>query len=102
LIEIKGPGIGGGRHLPPCCLDPQRGSEAAAAGAAAAGAGVSRVFSLPALGVSVCGSVARWLAAGPLGRYNGPRWPQPARAAALAARASALTRIWEDFNMRKF
>jgi len=61
----------------------QRGWEAVAAGVGAL------LASLP--GVSVCGSVARWLAAGPVGRYNGPRWPQPTRAAALAARTSVLT-----------
>ena len=99
MIEIKGLGNGGAGFAPPRLPGRQRGSEAAAAGAVA---GVLRVFSLPVLGVSVCGSVARWLAAGPLGRYRGPRWPQPARAAALTARTSALTRIWEDFNMRKF
>lgn len=71
----------------------QRGCEALAAGDGAV------LVSLP--GVSVCGSVARWLAAGPVGRYNGPRWPQPKRAAALAARTSVLTRIWGAFNMRK-
>jgi hypothetical protein len=43
----------------------QRGWEAVAAGVGAL------LASLP--GVSVCGSVARWLAAGPVGRYNGPR-----------------------------
>lgn len=71
----------------------QRGCEVLAAGDGAV------LVSL--LGVSVCGSVARWLAAGPVGRYNGPRWPQPKRAAALAARTSVLTRIWGAFNMRK-
>ena len=72
----------------------QRGCEALAAGD-----GAVLVSLLP--GVRVCGSVARWLAAGPVGRYNGPRWPQPERAAALAARTSVLTRIWGAFNMRK-
>ena len=43
----------------------QRGCEALAAGDGAV------LVSLP--GVRVCGSVARWLAAGPVGRYNGPR-----------------------------
>jgi hypothetical protein len=52
-------------------------------------------------GVSVSGRVARWAAAGPEGRYSGPRWPQPAMAAALAARTTVLTRIWDAFNMRK-
>ena len=44
----------------------QRGCEALAAGD-----GAVLVSLLP--GVRVCGSVARWLAAGPVGRYNGPR-----------------------------
>jgi len=61
----------------------QRGWDAAGAGEGAA------LASLP--GKSVCGSVARCPAAGPVGRYSGPRWPQPMRAAALAARTSVLT-----------
>jgi len=84
--RIAWPSCAGGRMF-------QRGCEALAAGGGAV------LVSLP--GVSVCGSVARWLAAGPVGRYNGPRWPQPKRAAALAARTSVLTRIWGAFNMRK-
>ena len=45
---------------------------------------------------------ARCAAAGSVGRYSGPRCPQPARrAAALAARASALTRIWVALNIYK-
>jgi len=52
-------------------------------------------------GVSVCGRVARWAAAGSVGRNNGPRWPQPATAAMLAARAIVLTRIWEALNIIK-
>jgi hypothetical protein len=52
-------------------------------------------------GVRVSGSVARCLASGAPGRYKGPRWPQPTNAAALAARAMVLTRIWEALNMRK-
>ncbi len=72
----------------------QRAVEAGAWGAEVAVEGV-------APGVSVSGRVARWAAAGSEGRYSGPRWPQPAMAAALAARTSVLTRIWDAFNMRK-
>jgi len=72
----------------------QRAVEAGAWGAEVAVEGV-------APGVSVSGRVARCAAAGPEGRYSGPRWPQPAMAAALAARTSVLTRIWDAFNMRK-
>jgi len=56
--RIAWPSCAGGRMF-------QRGCEALAAGGGAV------LVSLP--GVSVCGSVARWLAAGPVGRYNGPR-----------------------------
>ncbi|GAA6120315.1 hypothetical protein Acidovoranil_24180 [Acidovorax sp. FG27] len=52
-------------------------------------------------GVSVCGRVARCAAAGSVGRNSGPRWPQPAIAATLAARAIVLTRIWEALNIAK-
>ena len=31
-----------------------------------------------ATGFKVCGKVARPAAASPVGRYKGPRWPQPA------------------------
>ena len=72
----------------------QRAAEAGAWGAAVAVEGA-------APGVSVSGKVARCAAAGPEGRYSGPRWPQPEMAAALAARTSVLTRIWDAFNMRK-
>ena len=44
-------------------------------------------------GVRVWGRVARWAAWGALGKYRGPRCPQPAKAAAQAARTTVLTRI---------
>ena len=48
-------------------------------------------------GARVSGSVARLAAAGSVGRYSGPFWPQPAAAAAMQAasttRGRALTRI---------
>ncbi len=62
-----------------------------------AGAGVARSAGLEM--PRVCGSVARWLAAGELGRNSGPFWPQAARDAAQAPRAMHLTRICEAFNI---
>ena len=67
------------------------------AGAFGAGAATDGL----APGVRVSGKVARCVAAGPEGRYRGPRWPQPTMAAALAARTMVLTRIWGAFNMCK-
>jgi len=61
----------------------QRGADAEAAGGCAG-------LAVPTPGVKVWGRVARCAAAGLLGKYRGPRWPQPARAAALAARTSVL------------
>ena len=71
----------------------QRDTDAGGAG----GAGEGDAW----VGDRVSGSVARCLASGVPGRYSGPRCPQPVSAAALAARAMVLTRIWEAFNMRK-
>ena len=90
----------------------QRAPDAAGAGTGAgavtAGAGAGVVSALPGVvdvaslrGDSVSGRVARCAAAGPVGRYSGPRWPQPTTAAALATRTNVLTRIWGAFNMRK-
>ncbi|BDE69930.1 hypothetical protein HQS1_10540 [Delftia lacustris] len=62
-----------------------------------AGAGVARSAGLEM--PRVCGSVARWLAAGELGRNRGPFCPQAARDAAQAPRAMHLTRICEAFNI---
>ena len=94
-MEIKRTGSGAVLAMAAAPEVDQRGADAAEAGG-----GASVVLgALP--GVKVCGSVARWLAAGPEGKNRGPRCPQPARAAALAARTSVLTRIWEAFNMRK-
>ncbi|BCN37575.1 hypothetical protein ALDI51_08940 [Alicycliphilus denitrificans] len=70
--------------------DDDAGTEEGAAGAVAR----------EAAGLSVSGRVARCAAAGSVGRYSGPRWPQP-RAAALSARAIVLTRIWRALNIRK-
>lgn len=52
-------------------------------------------------GENVCGKVARCWAAVSVGRYKGPRCPQPVKAAALAARTMVLTKIWVAFNIRK-
>lgn len=92
-MEIKPWAIRGRER--PAPEDPgQRAVEAGAWGADVAVEGL-------APGVSVSGRVARCAAAGPEGRNKGPRWPQPAMAAALAARTSVLTRIWDAFNMRE-
>ena len=45
-------------------------------------------------GCMLCCSVARCAAAGSVGSTSAPFWPQPSRAAALATRTMALTRIW--------
>ena len=51
------------------------------------------------VGSSVCGNVARLAAAGSVGKYSGPRCPQPSRTTAIPPRAIDLNRIWEDFNI---
>jgi hypothetical protein len=58
------------------------------------------------VGFNVWGKVARPAAASPVGRYNGPFWPQPASTATPAmARTSAkhrpLSKIWQTFNIAK-
>lgn len=103
-MEIKDEEGGGNAEAWGCevrCPVPQRGVEAAAAGAAGVAALPVELVLLSRAGVRVSGSVARCEAAGPVGKYSGPRWPQPTAAAALAARTSVLTRIWGAFNIRK-
>ena len=43
--------------------------------------------------IRVWGRVARWAAAGSVGRYSAPVWPQPPRVTALNARTRVLTKI---------
>ncbi|ODU15355.1 MAG: hypothetical protein ABS94_19080 [Variovorax sp. SCN 67-85] len=78
--------------------------------AGAAGAGVVFVLDVESdpPGVSSCGNVARWAAAGSVGRYRAPFWPQAARPVVAAARQTmsaartrVLTRIWRTFNIAK-
>jgi len=75
-------------------------------------AGVGVVFVLEVEsdppGVSSWGNVARWAAAGSVGRYKAPFWPQAARPVVAAARQTmsaartrVLTRIWRTFNIAK-
>jgi hypothetical protein len=59
-----------------------------------------------AAGESTCGNVARPAAAGSVGRYSGPRWPQADSAASAAAQAATrvpgpLHRIRGSFNIAK-
>jgi len=75
-------------------------------------AGVGGVFVLEVEsdppGVSSWGNVARWAAAGSVGRYKAPFCPQAARPVVAAARQTmsaartrVLTRIWRTFNIAK-
>ena len=64
-----------------------------------AGAGGGVVPGAGVFGSTVSGREARPWAAGSVGRYKGPRWPQAAKAAVQTARAMHLTRIWGAFNM---
>jgi hypothetical protein len=48
-----------------------------------------------------CGSVARFAAAGSVGKYSGPCWPQADRLTALMPRTIAVTRILDESNMVK-
>lgn len=52
-------------------------------------------------GDKVSGNVARFAAAGSVGRYRAPCWPQADRLTALMPRIIALTRIRRDNNMVK-
>jgi len=107
VVVVRNMGVageGGARHFgAPLPVVAAAGALLAAAGFAAASSDAAR-----SPGVSSCGRVARWAAAGSVGRYNGPRWPQAARPAAAAAmqtmsavRPRAVTRIWRTFNITK-
>ena len=65
-----------------------------------AGAGSSAAFTALA-GHKVWGKVARLAAAGSVGKYSGPCWPQADRLTALSARTRVLTRILGKSNMVK-
>lgn len=91
----------------PCTQSVRRPEASRAPAGAAFGAGSSGSAAVAGPGAgwlampSVCGKVARALAAGELGMNSGPFWPQAARVAAHATRERHLTRICEAFNMRK-
>jgi hypothetical protein len=51
------------------------------------------VFLVRPKGDKVSGNVARFAAAGSVGKYNSPRWPQADRPIALVPKIIALTRI---------
>jgi hypothetical protein len=91
--------------LPAGALAPAAGALAAAAGA---GAASLEDEDLRLSGVMSCGKVARWAAAGSVGRYSAPRCPQATNPVAAAtrqtmsaARGRVLTRIWRTFNIAK-
>ncbi len=54
---------------------------------------------VPCQGFSDWGKVARWAAAGDSGTRKGPFWPQPLNTAALPARTSVVTKIFDTFNI---
>ena len=71
------------------------------AGQGVCGHGAGLLAGRAADGIRVWGRVARWAAAGSVGRYSAPDWPQAARAAMLSARTRGLTRIRGYLNMVK-
>jgi len=66
-------------------------AEAAPAGRLAGGTGI----------ICASGPAARFAAAGSVGKYKGPCWPQADRLTAPLARTSVLTRICKNLNMVK-
>ena len=60
-----------------------------------AGYGCLELVELPGkVGITVSGSDARSFAAGSVGKYKSPRWPQALSAAVQTARAMHRTKIW--------